>query len=258
MTSRYNAQRSRNLYRPGDSKPYGLSRSKIELFLQCPRCFFIDRRLGTGQPPGFPFTINNAVDGLLKKEFDRCREAGTPHPLQAAAGIDAIPAPHPLIDDWRENFKGVQAFHEATNLLISGAIDDLWIDAGGRYIVADYKATARSEPVADVDKPWQAGYRRQMDVYQWLLRHNGLDVSDTAYFVYCTGRANAAAFDARVEFDIRLIPYTGNDAWVEPALHDIHACLNQREIPVPGADCDFCAYADAVGGHLAGVQRSLL
>jgi len=258
MTSRYNARRSRNLYCPGATKPYAVSRSKIELFLQCPRCFYLDRRFGTSQPPGFPFTINNAVDGLLKKEFDRCREAGMPHPLQAAAGIDAIPARHPQIDEWRENFKGVRALHEPTNLVISGAIDDLWIDSGGRFIVADYKATARSEPVTDVDKPWQAGYRRQMEIYQWLLRRNELDVSDTGYFVYCTGRANAENFDTRVEFDVRLIPYEGNDAWIEPALHELHSCLNQQDIPLAGPDCDYCAYVDAASGHLAGVQRSLL
>lgn len=258
MAPGYNAQRSRNLYRPGDPTPFGLSRSKIDLYLQCPRCFFLDRRLGTGQPPGFPFTLNNAVDSLLKKEFDRHRAAGTQHPLQAAAGLDAVPACHPQIDEWRENFRGVRSLHEETNLLVSGAIDDLWVDAGGRHIVADYKATARAEPVTSVDKPWQAGYRRQMEIYQWLLRRNGLRVSDTGYFVYCTGRVNAAAFDAKVEFDIRVIPYDGDDSWVDPVLREIHACLNQRDVPAAAPDCDYCAYADAVAGHMTVVQRSLL
>ena len=43
-----------------------LSRSKIGLFLECPRCFYIDNKLGTGRPPGFPFNLNSAVDALLK------------------------------------------------------------------------------------------------------------------------------------------------------------------------------------------------
>ena len=258
MSEYYNPQRSRNLYRPGEERPFKLSRSKIDLFMQCPRCFYIDRRLGTGQPPGFPFAINSAVDGLLKKEFDRHRAAGTQHPLQAKAGIDAMPARHAQIDEWRENFKGVQALHEPTNLLITGAIDDLWIDPANRYIVVDYKATAKTEPVTHVDKPWQDGYKRQMEIYQWLLRRNGLAVNDTAYFVYCTGRADAEAFDGKVEFDIHLIPYAGDDAWVEPAIFDIHTCLNRRDIPVAAAGCDYCAYADAVAGHLMTSQRSLL
>ena len=59
------------LYQLKSSAPFKLSRTKIELFTGCPRCFFLDRRLGISRP-GFPaFTLNNAVDYLLKKEFDK-------------------------------------------------------------------------------------------------------------------------------------------------------------------------------------------
>lgn len=246
MASSYNPRRVRNLYKPGSEKPFRISRSKIELFLECPRCFYIDRRLGTGRPPGFPFNLNNAVDRLLKSEFDAHRCAGEIHPLMASYGLDAVPADHPQIDAWRENFKGVQYLHEPTNLLVFGAIDDLWIDADGHYLVVDYKATAKAEPVTTVDRAWQAGYRRQMDIYQWLLRRNGLDVADTGYFVYCTGRPDAEAFDARIDFDIHLIAYTGDDGWVEPAINDLHACLNGSRIPAAAGRCDYCRYVAAV------------
>ena len=244
MSKFYNPRRSRNLYDTAAEKPFKISRSKIDLFVECPRCFYIDRRLGTGRPPGFPFNLNTAVDSLLKSEFDAHRAAGTPHPLQASYGLDAIPAAHAEIDAWRENFKGVQFLHEPTNLIITGAIDDLWIDGDGRYIVVDYKATAKKEPVTKLDQAWQAGYKRQMEIYQWLLRKNGLDVSNTGYFVYCTGRPDAEAFDARIDFDIHLIAYEGNDAWVEPAIEKLHACLNLDRIPAAGADCDYCAFVD--------------
>ncbi len=246
MSKYYNAKRARNLYTPGSDKPFKISRSKIDLFVECPRCFYIDRRLGTGRPPGFPFNLNNAVDALLKAEFDRHRAAGTAHPLQSAYGLDAIPAPHAEIDAWRENFKGVRYLHEPTNLLITGAIDDLWIDADGRYLVVDYKATAKNEPVTSLDQAWQSGYKRQMEVYQWLLRNNGLDVADTGYFVYCTGNPKAAAFDGKIDFDVHLIAYTGSDTWVDQTIIDLHGCLNADGIPQPGADCDYCAYIGAV------------
>ena len=58
------------IYNPLDTKPFKLSRSKVELFINCPRCFYLDRRLKIGQPPGFPFNLNSAVDSLLKNEFD--------------------------------------------------------------------------------------------------------------------------------------------------------------------------------------------
>ncbi len=243
----YKPPRSRNVYDPASDKPFKISRSKIDRFIECPRCFYIDRRLGTDRPPGFPFNLNSAVDSLLKSEFDAHRSAGTPHPLQRSYGLDAIPAARAEMDVWRQNFKGVQYHHEPTNLIITGAIDDLWVDRSGEYIVVDYKATAKKEPVTKLDKSWMDGYKRQMEIYQWLLRRNDLDVSDTGYFVYCTGRPDAEAFDAKIDFDIHLIPYEGNDRWVEPTIVELHNCLNRDEIPDAKPDCDYCRYVAAVG-----------
>lgn len=247
MSKFYNARRSRNLYDPNSTKPFKVSRSKIDLFIECPRCFYIDRRLGTGRPPGFPFNINSAVDNLLKNEFDAHRAQGSAHPLTAAAGLDVVPAPRDEIDEWRKNFTGVQSLHEPTNLILFGAIDDLWVDPDGNYFVVDYKATAKAEPVTKLDQAWQAGYKRQMEIYQWLLRQNGLTVSNTGYFVYCTGNPNAPKFGGRVEFETNLIPYVGNDDWVEKTIADLHACLQAESIPDSGDDCDHCAYIGAVG-----------
>ena len=79
------------------------------------------------QPPGFPFTLNNAADHLLKKEFDIHRVAKSAHPLMEQYGVDAIPFEHPDLEKWRENFVGIQYLHEPTNLIITGAVDDIWI-----------------------------------------------------------------------------------------------------------------------------------
>jgi hypothetical protein len=223
-------------------KQWKLSRSKIDLFLECPRCFYIDNKLGVKRVPGFPFSINSAVDHLLKQEFDYHRAKGSQHPFQEEYGIDAVPAQHEDIDKWRHNFTGVQYLHEPTGLLVSGAIDDLWINSKGEYIVVDYKSTAKEEAVKELDKEWQDGYKRQMEVYQWLLRQNGLKVSDTGYFVYCTGKMDKDAFDKKVEFDVNLIPYTGSDSWIEKTLFDIKKCLESDIIPESKHDCDWCAY----------------
>ncbi len=246
MSEYYTPKRVKGLYEPKSSEPFKLSRSKIDLFLECPRCFYQDRRLGVGRPPGFPFALNSAVDHLLKQEFDIHRAAGTKHPLIAKYGVDARPVAHADLDKWRHNFTGVQYLHESTNLLIFGAIDDLWQDSQGNYIVVDYKSTSKAEEITALDKAWQIGYKRQMEVYQWLLRRNGYPVADTGYFVYCNGQTDRVAFDAKLEFDITLIPYEGNDAWVEPAIIKAHKCLNGAKIPASGKDCDYCAYVAAV------------
>jgi hypothetical protein len=248
--NRYNAQRIRNLFLPGREKPFKLSRSKIQDFLDCPRCFYLDRRCGTDQPDGAPFRLNTAVDTLLKKEFDKCRSEKKPHPLMTEHGIDAIPFAHPDLDVWRANFQGVQYHHEPTNFIITGAIDDLWINAAGELIVADYKATATAKEIELDDSDYKKKLKKQIEVYQWLLRRKGFQVSNTGYFVYCNGDDSKDSFGGKLEFSISVIPYTGDDAWVEKTLFEIRRCLECNDCPESGKPCDFCKYRAAVRKHL--------
>jgi len=246
MSQYYNSQRTTGLYVPGSKWPFKLSRSKIDLFLECPRCLYLDRKLGVGRPSGFPFTLNAAVDTLLKQEFDIYRANNAKHPLIEKYGLDAKPIPHKDLDNWRNNFCGVQFLHKPTNFLITGAIDDLWQNSKNEFIVVEYKATAKNEAITELNKDWQIGYKRQIEIYQWLLRQNKYRVSDTGYFVYCNGKVNKKALDGKLEFDITLIPYLGNDAWVERTIFDIHQCLNSDKIPESGIDCDYCNYVNSV------------
>jgi hypothetical protein len=251
MSDYYIPKRTKYLYDPASKAPFRLSRSKIDLFLECPRCFYLDRRLGVGRPPGFPFALNSAVDALLKKEFDIHRVGKTQHPLMKAYGIDAVPFLHPQMDEWRDALRGGVVFlHKPTGFLVTGGVDDLWQGSDGSVIVVDYKATSKETEVS-LDAEWQRGYKRQMEVYQWLLRQNGFPVSDTGYFVYCNGQTDRKAFDAKLEFDIKLIPYKGDPSWVEKALEDAHACLALKELPAPGRDCDYCTYVKTVDETMA-------
>jgi CRISPR/Cas system-associated exonuclease Cas4 (RecB family) len=245
MSEYYNSQRTKALYE-NSSEPFKLSRSKIDLFLQCPRCFYLDRKLGVGRPPGFPFALNSAVDTLLKQEFDIHRYNSTKHPLIEKYGVDAMPVAHEDLDKWRHNFTGIQYLHEPTNLLVFGAIDDLWQNSKGEYIVVDYKATSKNEEITELNKDWQIGYKRQMEVYQWLLRQNGYKVSSTGYFVYCNGKADRKSFDGKLDFDVTLIPYVGDDSWVEKTIIEAHECLNGNAIPEANSECDYCSYIKAV------------
>lgn len=222
-----------------------LSRSKIDLFTECPRCFYMDNRLGVSRPRGPAFTLNIAVDALLKKEFDTHRAKGTAHPLMKQYGVAAIPLKHKEMNKWRENFVGIQYRHAPTGFLITGAVDDVWVNAKGELIVVDYKATAKDGRIEALkDSGWDEQYKRQMEVYQWLFRRNGFPVSRTGYFVYVNGRKDAKAFDGKLEFEITLIAHTGKDEWVEGTLADIKKCLDGA-LPLPTPDCEFCAYRKA-------------
>lgn len=245
MSEYYNPKRSQNLFNPDSREPFKISRSKIDLFLSCPRCFYLDRRLGVSRPPGYPFTLNSAVDKLLKKEFDIHRVEKSRHPFMEEYNIDAVPFQHEKIEEWRNNFKGIQYLHQATNLLITGAIDDVWVNPEGELIIVDYKATSKNGEVS-LDADWQISYKRQMEVYQWLFRQNGFKVSETGYFVYCNGITDKMAFDKKIEFDVKLIPYKGDDSWIEKTISDICECLISENIPESAKDCDYCRYIKAI------------
>jgi hypothetical protein len=236
------------LFDPASPKPFALSRSKVELFIDCARCFWLDRRQGIVRPSGPPFNLNSAVDQLLKNEFDRYRAAQQPHPLMSAAGLHAVPHAHPQLAAWRENFKGVRSVHRESGLELFGAIDDLWRDLdSGALIVADYKATSKAGEVS-LDAAWQVSYKRQMEFYQWLLRRQGLDVARRGWFVYANGQRDRPRFDGRLEFTLRMIPYDGDDGWVEATLAAIRETLMRAEAPPPPSDCEFCRYAANAAG----------
>jgi RecB family exonuclease len=204
--------------------------------------------MGIGQPPGFPFSLNSAVDKLLKKEFDIHRAKGTAHPLMKQYGIEAVPFAHEKIEEWRDALRrGITYHHGDTNLIITGGVDDVWVDPKGELMIVDYKATSKADEV-NLDADWQIGYKRQMEMYQWLFRKNGFKVSNMGYFVYCNGDADKEAFDAKLEFDIKVIPYQGDDSWVEETIKQAHACLSRDTLPKISPDCDFCAYYDARRG----------
>ncbi len=247
---KYNQQRVRNLFTKDLKKSFKLSRSKIQNFLDCPRCFFLDRKSGTGQPPSPPFLLNTAVDTLIKKEFDKCRSEGKPHPLMIEHKIDAIPFSHPDLEIWRDNFKGVQYLHEPTNLIITGAIDDLWVKPSGELIVLDYKATCTSKEIVLDDSEYKIKLKRQLEVYQWLLRRNGFQVSSTAYLIYCNGDDTKESFDRKLEFSISVLPYVGDDSWVEPKIFEIRKCLEKDQVPDSTETCKYCKYWAAVKDHL--------
>ena len=146
------------------------------------------------------------------------------------------------IEKWRQNFTGVSYDYDKLKFHLFGAVDDIWINLDNdELILVDYKSTSKSSEIT-LDAEWQMGYKRQMEFYQYLLRNNGFNVSDTGYFVYCNGIRDKEMFNESLEFKMSLISYTGSDSWVEPTLKELHSLLNQDSIPEHNPNCDYCKY----------------
>lgn len=239
-------KRQRVPYDPSSEKPYRISRSKIDQFMNCPFCSWLDHRKGVTQPSGPAFTLNSAVDTLLKKEFDIHRAKNSTHPLMKEYGVDAIPFSHPQIETWRANFTGINFVHRQTNFEVFGAIDDIWETPEKKLHIVDYKATSKAGDIVLEDTKWHNQYRRQMEIYQWLFRRNNFDISDTGYFVYVNGRKDLAAFDGKLEFTLKIIPYEGKDHWVEGILFEMKEVLGSDTPPTPKDDCPFCIYRASI------------
>jgi len=229
------------LYDPKSAAPFSLSRSKVDMFLKCPRCFYLEQRLGVKIPSGPGFSLNSAVDHLLKKEFDIRRAKGEAHPLMSHYGIDAVPARHEELEIWRENFKGIRVIHKPTNFEMFGAIDDIWINPAGEYYIVDYKSTSTTKEIT-LDDQWKQWYKIQAEFYQWLFRARDFKVNDMAYFVFANATKDREAFDGRLEFELTILPHKGSDAWVEPTLLKMKACLESDNPPAAGDGCEYCAY----------------
>ncbi len=234
------------LYTPGAPSPFKISRSKIDLYRECPRCFYFDRRLGISRPSMPGFSLNSAVDTLLKREFDLLREAGQSHEIMKRYGVDAIPFRHKDLDVWRENFVGLQVLHTQTNLLVFGAVDDIWVNPKGELIIVDYKSTSTEKEIS-LDGQWKDGYKRQLEVYQWIYRASGFSVSDTAYIVYANAGKGRDRFDGKLEFALTLHAHTGDDSWVEPTIIAIKKCLDAPRPPEKSPDCEYCSYRTKAG-----------
>ena len=67
-------------------------------------------------------------------------------------------------------------------------------------------------------------------------------LKDITYFVYCNGISEKDEFNNILEFKTKLIPYKGNDSWVEPTLIDLKETLMKDEAPEGDPKCSYCSY----------------
>ena len=230
-------------YQPDNPQPYLLGRGRMDNFIKCEACFWMDRVKGI-KFKGMPgFTLNAETDALLKMDFDKHRKLQTPHPFMVKNGLEhLVPFGHEDFQLWTKAMQfGLQTLHKPTNIILGGGLDDVWQNKDTEQLhVIEYKSTATKKTPITLEGNWKESYKRQVEAYQWILRQNGFDVSDTSYFVYVNGYTESqqgflsdtkGGTKGNIEFEVDLIVYEANDDWVEDVLFKIKECFHSEVCP---------------------------
>ena len=209
---------------------YKLSPSSLNLFLECPRCFYLQIVKGIRRPSGpFP-SLPSGMDKVLKEHFDRFMEKGELPPEIAEGCKDCK-----LFDDqeklkvWRSNFKGIEFLDEENDVLLHGAIDNLLVK-NKKIIVLDYKT--RGFPLKE---DTHEHYQLQMDLYNFLLRKNGYSTEDYTYLLFYYPKEVKDNGEVVFNTEMRKIKVNVSDG--EKVFNDAVKCINGKE---PEDRCEWC------------------
>lgn len=184
-----------------------LSPSSINLFLECPRCFWLTKHKKWKRPQGpFP-SLPSGMDKILKEHFDRFMEQGKlpPELCEDNKCSDCkLFSDKKLLSVWRNNKKGIE-WQDAKGNIIHGAVDNILVKRttkdsrhGMKLIVLDYKT--RGFPLKE---DTHEHYQMQMDIYNFLLRKNGYATEDYSLLLFYY--PNKVTSTGEVLFDTRMV-----------------------------------------------------
>jgi len=229
-------------FNPDSENPFTVSRSRIQNFLDCPRCFCLQNKLAIKALKTLPFRLNSATDVLLKKTFDSARRKQEVHRYFKKKNINLVPFKHEKID-----FKGVKYHYKKANLMVQGAVDDILINLKTKELSpVEFKSTQTKDgdQVKYLGKPHHKFWKNQLEIYGYLLEKNGFKISEDSYIVFCNAEINTEEWNEKLNFDVQVINYKMDYKWVEPTLDKIKELLIQNSLPnfSDTDDCDMCRY----------------
>src|ERR1035437_7892170 len=219
-------------------KPIQLSPNSLNLFLECPHCFWLDKNKGIKRPPAYPFALNLAMDDLLKEEFDAYRSKKIVHPLLKENNIKAHLFPNQkLLNQWRNNLAGIRYFDEGLQATLFGAVDDVLEFDDGKIAPLDYKSTG-STAAKIYDR-----FQLQLDTYAFLMEKNGFRVAKKGYLAFYVVDKSKGFID-RLPFRKEIVEIDTNPSDIYEIFKDAVSCLRNATPPKHGTDCQFKKWMD--------------
>jgi len=210
-----------------------ISPSTINLFKDCPRCFYLHLIKNIKRPQGIFPSLPGGMDKILKEHFDRFMEKGElpPELREEITGYKLYDNKENL-KIWRNNFRGIQHLDKKSNILIRGAVDNI-LEKNGKLIVLDYKT--RGYPLKE---DTHEHYITQMDIYNFLLRKNGYKTEDYTYLLFYY--PNKVTETGEVIFDTKLIKIETSVKRAEKIINDAIDVLTSGKEPKASEDCEYC------------------
>jgi CRISPR/Cas system-associated exonuclease Cas4 (RecB family) len=217
---------------------YKLSPSRINLFFECKRCFWLRVNEGVKRPSGpFP-SLPGGMDTEIKKHFDRFRERDEVPPELEEADIEAEPLDDQEFLEKARSWQTEPKWHDPqTGAVLRGGVDDLLESRNGNIIVMDYK-TRGYPPKEENGAPEY--YERQVNLYNLILRENGHRTEDFGLILYYYPDRILDSGDVVFHRELREIPVD-----INRARETVREAVDVLEGPMPehSDDCDFCEWS---------------
>lgn len=213
---------------------YKLSPSRMNLFFECKRCFYLRVNEKVKRPSGpFP-SLPSGVDEAVKEHFDSFRAK-----YEVPPEIDSCDRELTLFEDqnflqharsWRTEPKWRDP---ETGALLRGGVDDLLRNEDGEIIVLDYK-TRGYPPKGENGAPDY--YARQVNLYNLILRENGYETADYGLILYFYPDSFENGGKFVFETEVRKVEVN-----IEKAKNMVRDAVEtlDGELPEHDEDCDY-------------------
>jgi CRISPR/Cas system-associated exonuclease Cas4 (RecB family) len=219
-------------------KSIRLSASSLGLYLECPRCFWLEQVARIHRPSGpFP-SLPGGMDNVIKKYFDRYRSdaaSGLPPEIMGRVPGKLLQDAE-LLRKWRNWRTGLVYDDPKNNAILIGALDDCLVDEDGAYIPLDYKT--RGYPLKEDSTSY---YQHQLDAYTFLLSENGYKTNGTAYLVYYHPLEASEGGMVRFEVTVKMVKTDKDRA--KKLFNDAVSVL-RSDIPPRHSACEFCSFGE--------------
>lgn len=211
--------------------PYKLSPSSLNLFKECPRCFWLDKHGVWKRPAGIFPSLPSGMDAILKTHFDKFRDQGKlPPELRNTECKNRCKlfGDQELLKIWRSNLKGIRWEDKKGNILF-GAVDNILVK-GKKLIVLDYKTRGFALKGDTAEH-----YQNQLDIYHFLLKKNNYKTEDHAFLLFYIPKE--VLEKGEVLFDTKLVKMKINMKNAEKIFKKALKLLNQD---CPKKICKWC------------------